>query len=162
MPCLTRTPSRGPFVLARTVVLVSALALLGYLPAANPLTAPSRRERPPGNFALQNCRIRASGLNCRPAPRLGSAASIPDAIASLWMTVVPLPASLWSGAVLPQFEALPFLVRAKRSSELRQPFGLKCFKLRQKHTGHRFKHEHCLYLGFVFYSAPSGAQCILI
>ena len=48
MPCLTRTPSRGPFVLARTVVLVSALALLGYLPLANPLTAPSRRERPPG------------------------------------------------------------------------------------------------------------------
>ena len=90
---LTRTPSRGPFVLARTVVLVSALALLGYLPAANPLTAPSRRERPTGNFAKQNCRIvlafsaenvspsgwrlrrhtspspslgvRASGLNCR-------------------------------------------------------------------------------------------------
>ena len=51
MPCLTRTPSRGPFVLARTVVLVSALALLGYLPLANPLTSPSRRERPPGNFA---------------------------------------------------------------------------------------------------------------
>ena len=35
-------------MLARTVVPVSALALLGYLPAANPLTAPSRRERPPG------------------------------------------------------------------------------------------------------------------
>ena len=51
-------------MLARTVVLVSALALLGYLPAANPLTAPSLRERPPGNFAKQNCRIRASGLNC--------------------------------------------------------------------------------------------------
>ena len=47
---MTRTPSRGPFVLARTVVLVSALALLGYLPAANPLTAPSRRERPPANL----------------------------------------------------------------------------------------------------------------
>ena len=45
---LTRTPSWGPFVLARTVVLVSALALLGYLPLANLLTAPSRRERPPG------------------------------------------------------------------------------------------------------------------
>ena len=57
MPCLTRTPSRGPFVLARTVVLVSALALLGYLPLANPLTSPSRRERPTGNFAKQNCRI---------------------------------------------------------------------------------------------------------
>ena len=80
-------------MLARTAVLVSALALLGYLPAANPLTAPSLRERPPGNFAKQNCRIvlafsvenvspsgwrlrrhtspspslgvRASGLNCR-------------------------------------------------------------------------------------------------
>ena len=64
MPCLTRTPSRGPFVLARTVVLVSALALLGYLPAANPLTTRRRRERPTGNFASQNCRIRASGLNC--------------------------------------------------------------------------------------------------
>ena len=48
------------------------------------------------------------------------------------MCVVPLPAILWSGVVLPQFEALPFLVRAKRSSELRQPFGLKYFKLRQK------------------------------
>ena len=33
-------PLWGPFVLARTVVLVSALALLGYLPAVNPLTAP--------------------------------------------------------------------------------------------------------------------------
>ena len=46
--------------------------------------------------------------------------------------VVPLPASLWSDVVLPQLEALPFFLRAKRSSELRQPSGLKCFKLRQK------------------------------
>ena len=56
MPCLTRTPSRGPFVLARTVVLVSALALLGYLPLANPLTAPSLGVRAYG----LNCRARAS------------------------------------------------------------------------------------------------------
>ena len=88
MPCLTRTPSRGPFVLARTVVLVSALALLGYLPLANPLTSPSRRERPPGNFAKQNCRIvlafsvenvSPSGWRLRrhtsPSPSLGVRAS---------------------------------------------------------------------------------------
>ena len=31
--------------------------MLCYLPTANPLTAPSRRERPTGNFASQNCRI---------------------------------------------------------------------------------------------------------
>ena len=58
---LTRTPSWGPFVLARTVVLVSALALLGYLPLANLLTAPSRRERPPGGGSAAILSLRLSG-----------------------------------------------------------------------------------------------------
>ena len=55
---LTRVCFRKPFVLARTVVLVSALALLGYLPLANPLTAPSLG-------------VRAYGLNsfAQSAPR---------------------------------------------------------------------------------------------
>ena len=69
---------RKPFVLARTVVLVSALALLGYFPAANPLTAPSRRERPTGSARklASHSRLR---LELPPRTRLGSAASIPDA-----------------------------------------------------------------------------------
>ena len=64
---LTRTPSRGPFVLARTVVLVSAFVLLGYLPLANPLTAPSHRERPPGGGSAAILPLRLRSVFAPPA-----------------------------------------------------------------------------------------------
>ena len=160
------------------------------------------------------------GAHSRPAPCLGSAASIPDAKASLWMMgcspachpmVWCVFAAIRSIAVLPSRKALlrtSATLRAKvlqiaaktiqaggaNTTILLRKIARRAFTARRRRewicqrqiaeqsecrdehyrasehkrpprggasqTGHRFKHEHSLYPGFDYYSAPFGARCI--